>query len=67
MITLRDRPITELVIGYLFYKCSVQHIIAESIECYLPGQYKILKCREGDTEVNYIGLVPKIVREKALA
>ena len=67
MITLRDRPITELVIDYPFYKCSMQHIRTESRECYLPGQYRILKCMEGGTEVNYIGLVPKIVREQALA
>ena len=64
---MRDHPITELVIDCLFYKCSMQHIRAESIECYLPGQYKILKCRDGDTEVNYINLVPKILSEQMLA
>ena len=64
---LRDRPITELVIDCLFYKYSMQHIRAESREYCLPGYYKILKCREGDMEVNYIDLVPKIVREQVLA
>ena len=43
VITLRDRPITELVIDCLFCNRSMKHIRAESRECCLPGKNKVFE------------------------